>query len=232
MAFRNKAHLLLAYKPDIVVVPECEHPDNLKFKPGVPIPTEIQWFGNNKHKGLGVFSYSDFRFKLSKTYNEDIQLIAPISVTNGQFSFILFAIWANNPNDKQGRYITQVWKAIHHYNKLLDKKPVVLIGDFNSNTIWDKPRREGNHSTVVNRLAEKEIHSVYHSYFSQEQGEEKHPTLYMYRKKEKSYHIDYCFVSNNLLNHLESVEIGRHDEWCKYSDHVPVIATFSEQMYK
>ena len=47
-----------------------------------------------------------------------------------------------------------------------------------------------------------------------------HPTLYMYRKKDKPYHIDYCFVSADLAEKLESVEIGAYDQWVQYSDHV------------
>ena len=48
----------------------------------------------------------------------------------------------------------------------------------------------------------------------------------MYRHKNKPYHIDYCFVSADLVAKLRSVEIGDYDFWTKYSDHVPVIVTF------
>jgi len=50
MVYRRKANLMLALKPDIVVVPECEHPDKLKFESGTPLPTDIFWFGNNQNK--------------------------------------------------------------------------------------------------------------------------------------------------------------------------------------
>ena len=153
-------------------------------------------------------------------------MIIPIAVSNGHFSFNLFAIWANNPKDSDGHYITQVWKAIHHYESIISNKQTILIGDFNSNTIWDKPRREGNHSTVVKQLEAKEIYSVYHKHFNQAQGQEQHATLYMYKRKDKAYHIDYCFASIDMLKHLKEVEIGDYDFWIKYSDHVPVITTF------
>ena len=54
MAFRKKANHILAYKPDILVVPECEHPDKLKFSNDIPKPTDILWFGENKNKGAGA----------------------------------------------------------------------------------------------------------------------------------------------------------------------------------
>jgi exodeoxyribonuclease-3 len=96
---------------------------------------------------------------------------------------MLLAIWANNAQDP-GRYIEQVWN-IHYYDKLL-QKPIILTGDFNSNTIWDKPRREGNHTAVVQQLAKKNIHSIYHQQYQQEQGKEAHPIFYLQRKKEKA----------------------------------------------
>ena len=101
----------------------------------------------------------------------------------------------------------------------------MLVGDFNSNTIWDRPRRKSNHSNVVKFLEEKEIYSCYHLYHKQEQGKEKHPTLYMYRHKDKPYHIDYCFISKELAKNLYSVDVGAFDAWCTHSDHVPVIVT-------
>ncbi|GAB2807776.1 exonuclease/endonuclease/phosphatase family protein [Ferruginibacter profundus] len=228
MAFRKKAAVILQHQPDIVVVQECEHPDKLKFTDDSIKPKSILWIGENKNKGLGIFSYSDFKLKLHKSYNPDLKLIAPVSISNGQTKFMLYAIWANNPGDKDGQYVTQVWKALKHYNKLIRKKNTILAGDFNSNTIWDKPRREGNHSTVVQHLAAKNIYSVYHTYFLQEQGKESHPTHYLYRHQNKPYHLDYCFVSGNMLNNLQSVEVGDYKFWKQYSDHVPVIIHFSE----
>ncbi|NNV57221.1 endonuclease/exonuclease/phosphatase family protein [Limnovirga soli] len=226
MAFRKKADFILTYKPDILIVPECEHPDKLLFPIDTPKPADILWFGKNKNKGLAIFSYSNFRFTVLENHNQDLQMIIPIAVTNGQFEFNLFAIWANNPTDRDGQYIEQVWKAIHHYQNLLTDTKTILIGDFNSNTIWDRKHRESNHSNVVKLLEDKGIFSTYHLHHKQIQGTEEHPTLYMYRHKDKPYHIDYCFASKDLLKRVSSVEIGNFDEWIKYSDHVPIVVTF------
>jgi exonuclease III len=226
MSFRKKADVILTHKPDILVVPECEHPDKLIFKEHSSKPKDILWFGHNRNKGLAIFSYSDFKLSVLDVHNHNLKIIVPIAATNGKFSFNLFAVWANNPTDRDGRYITQVWKAIHHYDTLLTNRRTILIGDFNSNTIWDRPRREGNHSTVVTHLKKRGIHSLYHKYFGQTQGKEQHPTLYMYRHKNKGYHIDYCFASQDLAKKLTSVEVGDYSFWKKYSDHVPVIVTF------
>ena len=228
MAYRKKAGFILAQQPDIdiVVVPECEHPDKLKFNAETPLPTDIFWFGTNQHKGLAVFSYSDYRFELIDVHDPDIKIILPLKVTGGPFDFTLFAVWANNPQDKKNPYIGQVWKAIHRYDALLKNERTILIGDFNSNTLWDKPRREGNHSTVVERLEQKGIYSMYHHYFKQIQGKEEHPTWFLYRHQNKPYHLDYCFASTDFMNKLKSVEIGAYEQWTHYSDHKPVIATF------
>lgn len=228
MAYRRKATLVLAHQPDIVVVPECEHPDKLKFEGGTLVPNDIFWFGNNHNKGLGVFSYSDYKFELNKIHNPGFRTILPLTVKNKRIQFNLFAVWANNPEDRGFQYVGQVWKAINFYSDLLKNKGTILVGDFNSNTIWDKPRRKGNHSTVVEFLANKGIRSAYHSFFNQIQGKERHNTLFMYRHKDKSYHIDYCFASGDFLSKISYVEIGKHKEWCKHSDHAPLIVNFHD----
>lgn len=226
MAFRKKAALLLKYKPDIVVVQECEHPDKLVFGEGIDKPNDVLWLGTNQHKGLGILSYSDFRIKFIKPHNPNIKLIAPIKLSNGQISITLLAIWAHNPGDKDGQYVTQIWKALKCYNRIIRRKNTILMGDFNSNKIWDRPRREGNHSDVVTQLARKGIHSVYHQYFGQEQGREITPTHYLYRHENRKYHLDYCFASADLLANLKSVEVGDFKTWSPYSDHVPIIVRF------
>lgn len=227
MAFRKKADFILAYKPDILLIPECEHPDKLLIPLDTLKASDNLWFGKNKNKGFGIFSYSNFKFKVLDIHNEDFRMVIPIAVTGGHFDFTLFAVWAYNPTDKDGRYITQVWKAINHYESLLINKTAILIGDFNSNTIWDyKKHRLSDHSSVVKYLEERRIFSTYHIHHKQIHGTEVHSTYYMYRHKEKAYHIDYCFVSADLAEKLKSVEVGDYDYWIKYSDHVPLIVTF------
>ena len=227
MAFRKKANIILEHKPDILIIPECEHPDKFKFDESTVKPTDILWFGTNQNKGLGIFSYSKFRFKQLDIYNPAIKMIIPIAVSGGKFDFTLFAIWANNPGEPDGCYVEQIWKAIHQYECHLSNKRTVLIGDFNSNTIWDRKRRISNHSNVVKVLKGKGIVSSYHLHHKQTQGKEDHPTLYMYRHKDKPYHLDYCFTSIDMARKIDSVEIGTYDDWIKYSDHVPVSVTFN-----
>lgn len=226
MAFRKKAPAILQYRPDILIVQECEHPDKLKFGAATPLPTDMLWYGDNPHKGIGIFSYSDFKLKRLRNYNPKIKLIIPVSVTGSSMQFTLFAVWAHNPSDPDGQYVEQTWKAIHYYDKKLTRCNTILAGDLNSNTIWDRKSRVGNHSTVVQRLEKKGIYSCYHTYHKQVQGREQHPTHYLYRHKDKPYHLDYCFASADLISNMQSVEIGSHEHWSPYSDHVPVIVTF------
>jgi exodeoxyribonuclease III len=143
-----------------------------------------------------------------------------------EFEYIIFAIWANNKEDKDGQYVEQVWKAINHYEKLLNIERVVFIGDFNSNTIWDRPKRKGNHSDVVQKLASHKIESLYHRKFGQVQGKEQHPTFLLQKNRTKPYHIDYCLASEYLIERTKSFEIGQFEEWIDHSDHVPLEVEF------
>ncbi|MBU0697304.1 MAG: endonuclease/exonuclease/phosphatase family protein [Bacteroidetes bacterium] len=223
MAFRKKADSILELSPDILIIQECENLEKLKFDTK---PTSSFWYGENPNKGVGVFSFSEYQFEVLDNHNLNFKNVIPLRVFRENEEFILFAIWANNPKDKDGQYVTQVWKAIHFYEELINEQSTLLIGDFNSNTIWDKPKRIGNHSDVVSKLKLKGIKSVYHVFNKQEHGKEINSTLFMYRHENKPYHIDYCFASSDFIRKLKTVEIGLHSKWCSLSDHVPVIIDF------
>jgi exodeoxyribonuclease-3 len=225
-AFRKKADIVLTHKPDILIVQECECIDKLLFSSTTQRATDFYWYGDNVHKGVGIFSYSDYKFKLLETFNPAFRYILPFRVTGQGHTFTLFAIWAmDNKENRDARYIGQIWLAINHYAGLLGD-PAILIGDFNSNKIWDTRDRAGNHSSVVSRLAGKNIYSVYHKHLNQEQGKETHPTFFLQRNKKKSYHIDYCFASANLCDKVQNVEIGAYKRWIAHSDHSPLIINF------
>ena len=73
MAFRKKAAVISAFSPDILVVPECECPNKLLLDTNVPKPKQTLWFGENQNKGLGIFSYSNYTFKLVDTHNPKLK---------------------------------------------------------------------------------------------------------------------------------------------------------------
>ena len=136
-----------------------------------------------------------------------------------------FWVPMDNKENNNARYIAQVWLAINHYSELLDK-PIIIVGDFNSNQIWDKEKRIANHSDVVKLLSDKSIESLYHKMNSENQGKETQPTFFLHRNKEKPYHLDYCFVSEKFWSKEFSVTIGNFDEWIKLSDHLPIEIEF------
>jgi exodeoxyribonuclease-3 len=225
-AFRKKAGTILNHQPDILVVQECECPDKLVFSSSVQRPNDFQWYGDSMHKGIGIFSYSDYKFELLPEFNSAFRYILPLRVTGHGQSFTLFAIWAmHNKENYEARYIGQIWLAINHYTTLLDS-PTILIGDFNSNKIWDRKNRVGNHSDVVQKLYGHSIHSIYHRHLNAEQGNEKHPTFFLHRKQNKPYHLDYCFASVGFADKVKNIEIGSYEDWIAHSDHSPLKITF------
>ena len=229
MAYRKKAEYVTIYQPNIIIVPECEHPEKLNFKKGDLKPTDIFWEGKNKNKGLGVFSYSNYTFQIFEEYNPEIKSIIPLKIKNDDIEFILFAIWANNPDDYGNQYVGQIWKAIHYYEMLLNNPKVILIGDFNSNSIWDKNHNEGSHSEVVDFLEKKGIFSTYHIFHNQKQGKEEQPTLFIYRHRNKPYHIDYCFLTKDLYKNIHEVYVGDYRDWIELSDHMPLVVDIGTQ---
>ena len=220
MAFRNKSNYVQKLNPDIVVIPECENFGNQT--------SHHLWYGENRNKGIGIFSYSDYEIELDPDYDSTFRYIIPI-VVKGPISFNLLAVWAMNDSvDVRKRYIGQVWLAINYYKKFLEE-PLIIIGDFNWNTIWDsKPSYPlyGNLTDVIKILKDDEIKSVYHSFYGEELGKETKPTLFMHHNKNKPYHVDYCFASKHFKP--KNVKIGEYDDWTKKSDHMPLMITFRD----
>jgi len=227
-AFRKKNENIFSYNPDILIISECENENKLKFGKLTPKPSDFFWYGDNENKGIGIFSYSNYRFELMREFNPKFRYIIPLKVTNDKQSFLLFGIWAmGNKENHEARYIGQIWLAINYYTELF-KNETILVGDFNSNKIWDYKERVGNHTDVVKFLEKKNIESLYHLKNQEEQGKENIATFYMYRKLEKPYHIDYCFASEQITKNGYDFSILNTNDWIKFSDHIPIKIEFNK----
>jgi len=217
MAFRNKQRILVErLNPDVAFIQECEHPDKFEKK---LFPFAI-WKGENQNKGIAVFSKYKI-IELDKK-NQSSRFYIHFKVKDTFF----IGIWAmNDEENRQNRYIAQVWNILNEYEGLLNND-IVIFGDFNWNIIWDKKLDyplAGDFRDVNSMLNNYNIESVYHHHFNEDFGGEKNPTYFQAKKKDKSYHTDYIFSKKNTLENLKEFSVGQYDEWIKYSDHMPLL---------
>ena len=222
MRFRNDYAQALSYKPDVMVIPECETLDKIK----APEASDSYWIGDNASKGLGVFTFNDFKIDLYDKYTDEFKYILPLIVSKDDISYKLIAVWTKKVEDKKKNhinYIRQLHFAIKEYESFIDDENVIIAGDFNSNLIWERTGVDKNHQDVLDQLLDKNIHSSYHHFFKEEQGKETQGTYFHYHKEDRPFHIDFCFLSENILTRLVNVEIGKFKDWIHLSDHVPMI---------
>ena len=218
-ALRRKLSYLDSLEADLYVVQECEDPASTSCDAYRRWASNFLWTGSNRHKGLGVFASRDILLELVDLSLKPLELFLPCRI-NGTTS--LMAAWTREAGSPTFRYIGQLWKLLQRHSSFLQVDKAILIGDLNSNSCWDVSDRWWNHTDVVRELGYMGLRSAYHYLAKEEQGQESTPTFYMYRKKEKPYHIDYSFVSQSLLPGA-ACSIGDPATWLDVSDHMPLV---------
>ena len=234
-ALRNKISQIDSFNADILIIQECDDPahstsDYRKWA------GDYLWVGSSKNKGLGVFSkkgniikeldwHGTFKIDCLKSKSpslkwsaSDLKLFLPFNIND---KFNLLGVWTKGSDAEVFSYIGQLWKYLQIHRKELSKENTMIIGDLNSNSIWDKPDRWWSHSSVVNEMKDIGLESLYHYHNNEIQGNESVPTFFLHRKANKPYHIDYVFCSKNVLN-TSKLFIGDYVNWIDISDHMPL----------
>ncbi|WP_299780488.1 endonuclease/exonuclease/phosphatase family protein [uncultured Formosa sp.] len=210
---------------DILFIQECENPQVSKHQDYKDWANNYIWIGDNKNKGICFFAKPEFKLdKLnwSNIYEDHaVKYFLPVLLNN---NIKLVGVWAHSNNSPTFGYIGQFWKYLQ-INKD-NFKDAVVLGDFNSNKIWDKWDRWWNHSDVLNELNSIKLESVYHRFYLEEQGLEIKKTYFMHRKLEKGYHIDYVFTPESMMTGEYDLQIGDF-KWLEISDHLPIVAEFN-----
>jgi exodeoxyribonuclease III len=210
-AFESKAPLLDGLRPDIAVIQEVARPAN---------PAQALWWGKNPKQGIAVVARNGYTVAALPTHRGVQSHIVPIQV-DGPLRFLLLAVWSQKA--PRHPYVQAVIRAVEVYRDLLRAQPAVVVGDFNSNSIWDRKRRGRDHSALVRLLADLGLVSAYHTFHREAQGAETRPTHYFRWKKEDTFHIDHCFVPEVWAGKLTEVSIGDYSAWARSSDHRPVL---------
>ncbi len=86
-------------------------------------------------KGLGIFANKDIELRkldweLQRPY---CKKFLPCSINR---EFDVLAVWTHQNNSPNFGYIGQFWKYLQTNKKRFEN--TVIIGDFNSNTVWDE----------------------------------------------------------------------------------------------
>lgn len=221
-AFRKKFQSLLNFDADILIIQECENPEESKDKAYSNWASNYLWIGDSKNKGLGIFAKNNFKLQhlewLNKYKDHSVKYFLPFKV-NDNFEFI--AIWAHHNNSPNFGYVGQIWKYLEINNHQINNQ--IIIGDFNSNSIWDQWDRWWNHSDIINTLKKRNIESIYHILNKENQGSESLSTFYLQRNLSKAYHIDYCFLPQTLVEKVVNFKIEPYNNWNELSDHCPLI---------
>jgi len=111
---------------DIAVVPECPR---IPEQPGAAV-----WMGTKPTKGLAVFASSPWQVHRAPAPRGLPRYAVPVQVS-GPESFLLLAVWAM-PHPTLP-YVRGMHRAVRACRSLIEAQPTVLLGDFNSNAIWD-----------------------------------------------------------------------------------------------
>ncbi|WP_295503742.1 hypothetical protein [Limnohabitans sp. Rim8] len=175
-ALRNKTEALDTLNADVYVIQECENPglSTSKFQEWA---SDYLWVGTSKHKGLGIFpkkgntvqacqwhgtfSHSGvINSNPSSLWSTDaLKLFLPF-ILNDKYQVL--GVWIKADHAEVFSYIGQLWKYLQIHRDQLKRSDTLLLGDFNSNRIWDKPERWWNHSDVIEELAAINLESLYH----------------------------------------------------------------------
>ncbi|WP_231377442.1 endonuclease/exonuclease/phosphatase family protein [Arthrobacter sp. 162MFSha1.1] len=214
MGFAKKRALVEALKPDIAILAETSQRHIAETE-----ATFKAWVGSNPHKGLGVIGFTNRSYML---HEADALLPWHIPFTVDGLNII--GLWAH-VRDKDLKYVRVTHEIVSRHADFLTSAPSLIIGDFNSNTVWDREHPGRNHSMLVERLQGLGLQSVYHRANGDAHGAETSKTYFHTKRLHFGHHIDYAFLSEACRG---SLAIGNHEDWLKYSDHMPLILDIVE----
>jgi exodeoxyribonuclease-3 len=141
----------------------------------------------------------------------------------GDEPFNVLGVWTKT----DPTYVRALLKGLDTYRDFIVEGPTVVVGDFNSSTVFDHKDRKANHTSLVRRLADEfGLVSAYHAFLDEEHGSETRPTLYWQFKRSQPFHIDYCFVPEDWAGRIANVEVGTFEDQEGVSDHRPLIVDF------
>ncbi len=230
----RKWHHLEALRPDIAVLPEAAREPKALTRGDTlfgDVPPYWHWVGTNPAKGLAV-----------ATFGQPSAVVT--TVATGRWSvavrvgkLVVLGVWSCPSQTGAAGYTAEVVRAIDTHERVLrGASGVVVAGDFNVDG------KVAGWRQIHPRLVSLGLVSAYHRHCGEGFGVESTATYFHQRKPSAPFHIDFCFLSEHLLEQLaeqgpqqvsqqvlersfQQVSVGSFDDWVAtgVSDHVPLV---------
>jgi len=179
---------LLALNPDIACLQEVR-PAELE---ALPDGYKARYVSSHPSKGIAVL-YKEADWTVSAPVLA-AEMVAAFEI-EGELRFRLIAVWPIVGSTET--YVLQQHKALEAHQDWLAGS-VIMAGDWNSNSRWD-PKHTVSHGSLVAKLSALGIESVYHRSTGEAHGQEKSATYFHQYKEDQPFHIDYVFLSSDLM---------------------------------
>jgi exonuclease III len=213
---KTRFNQLSAINPDICVLQECSKPTSENDR-------SVLWFGDNPRKGVGVVAASSYQIAVSPCQPIIEDTAYPVLITTPDEQIIhLLAIWSK----PHPTYVEAIARCLEVYADFLCAAPSIVVGDFNSHSRWDKPKRAWTHTRLVQHL--DNYFGLVSAFHAANPGIPEPATLYWRWNEQRPYHIDYCFIPNNWVSRISETYVGNYDEWKTESDHRPLLIEISD----
>ncbi|GLB47536.1 hypothetical protein WR164_15150 [Philodulcilactobacillus myokoensis] len=195
--FSDKFDNLIKIKADLYLVQEVNErkKNNWINNPKFPINNYLYLRKTNgkyhDYKGVLAFSYSKHRIKINRHLND-------LNMRYYQYfnfnHFRILNVWTH-PN-----YIENLVSILLSNEKELFKNNHLLImGDFNSNVIWNYKHKFSNQNNFNDITRRHGIVSAYHLVNKESFGNEHDFTFRMYKHFNQKYHMDYAYAAKDKI---------------------------------
>lgn len=203
-------------EPDLLVLSEVARPREGNTESAV-------WFGD-EGPGLAVLVGGGLTIH-PEPENEGAPPFVRAFTIRGKVEFRLLAGWPAKRGEYKD-YHRILMDGLARFCPTTCSVPTVFAGDLNSSS--GVQSQESSHPDFVARAAEHGLFSAYHHHSGEAFGRESTPTYLDGSREGKQFHIDYCFVSEDLLGSTR-IRIPRLGEWPKGSDHLPLIVEVADE---
>jgi endonuclease/exonuclease/phosphatase family metal-dependent hydrolase len=207
-------HLLDGLRPDLALLQECVEPPAATLGEGALCFGLARKEPGRRRSGSAVFIREGSLRELELPPDHHGWLIAAEVRISDTDAFTVISVHGRTD---QGRVRDVLGRAFDEIQPLLDRRRVIVGGDFNMSRNW--PRKSDGHTQFLDSLADRGLFECMPKFHAAEKR-----TIWR-ADSTQIYQDDHLFVSRDLAEAVTSCDVA---DRAGVSDHSPVVMTLAQ----